>query len=182
MKDKELNSALTADAGLDEALAQMAEEVPPMPADFHDRWMSAVRAEAEKTGNAAPAEPAPAAEEPTDIKWPQCEPAYTPVAAGEGNATGDRAEPFREMQIPEYMRVETGIAEFDRVLGVSVGDGFTVGAPYVEGAVVTAKAVKNGKGKKIHVLTYKPKKNEKRKIGHRQPYTKVQIETIAAGK
>lgn len=59
MKDKELNSALTADAGLDEALAQMAEEVPPMPADFHDRWMSAVRAEAEKTGNAAPAEPAP---------------------------------------------------------------------------------------------------------------------------
>ena len=59
MKDKELNSALTADAGLDEALAQMAEEVPPMPADFHERWMSAVRAEAEKTGNAAPAEPAP---------------------------------------------------------------------------------------------------------------------------
>ncbi|MBQ6263753.1 MAG: 50S ribosomal protein L21 [Clostridia bacterium] len=72
--------------------------------------------------------------------------------------------------------------KFDRVLGVSVDDGFAVGAPYVEGAVVTAKAVKNGKGKKIHVLTYKPKKNEKRKIGHRQPYTKVQIETITAGK
>ncbi len=72
--------------------------------------------------------------------------------------------------------------KFDRVLGVSADDGFTVGAPYIEGAIVTAKAIKNGKGKKIHVLTYKPKKNEKRKIGHRQPYTKVQIETIAAGK
>ena len=72
--------------------------------------------------------------------------------------------------------------KFDRVLGVGTDDGFTVGAPYVEGAIVTAKAIKNGKGKKIYVMTYKPKKNEKRKIGHRQPYTKVQIESIAAGK
>lgn len=48
MKNDELKNVPAADAGLDEALAQMAEEVPPMPADFHDRWMSAVRAEAEK--------------------------------------------------------------------------------------------------------------------------------------
>ncbi len=72
--------------------------------------------------------------------------------------------------------------KFDRVLGVSTGDGFTVGSPLVDGAVVTAKAVANGKAKKIYVMTYKPKKNEKRKIGHRQPYTKVQIESISAGK
>ncbi len=72
--------------------------------------------------------------------------------------------------------------KFDRVLGVTTGDGFTVGSPLVEGAVVTAKAISNGKGKKVYVMTYKPKKNEKRKIGHRQPYTKVQIETISAGK
>ncbi len=72
--------------------------------------------------------------------------------------------------------------KFDRVLGVSEGDAFTVGTPLVDGAVVTAKAITNGKGKKIHVMTYKPKKNEKRKIGHRQPYTKVQIESISAGK
>ena len=38
--------------------------------------------------------------------------------------------------------------------------------------------VKNGKGKKIYVLKYKAKKNEKKKIGHRQPYTKVQIQSI----
>lgn len=53
-----------------------------------------------------------------------------------------------------------------------------VGNPYVDGATVTGKVVKNGKAKKITVFTYKPKKNEKRKMGHRQPYTKVQIEAV----
>lgn len=53
MKDEALKNAVPADAGLDEALAQIAEEVPPMPADFHDRWMNAVRAEAGKTAPAA---------------------------------------------------------------------------------------------------------------------------------
>ena len=53
-----------------------------------------------------------------------------------------------------------------------------VGAPYVEGASVKGKVLKNGKAKKIYVMTYKPKKGEKRKLGHRQPYTKVQIESV----
>ena len=66
---------------------------------------------------------------------------------------------------------------FDRVLAVS-GDSFVAGTPTVEGATVTAKVLKNGKGKKIYVLKYKSKKNEKKKIGHRQPYTRVQIESI----
>ena len=69
---------------------------------------------------------------------------------------------------------------FDKVIAVGKDDGITVGAPYVDGATVTAKAVKNGKGKKVVVFTYKPKKNEKRKMGHRQPYTKVQIESVKA--
>ena len=68
---------------------------------------------------------------------------------------------------------------FDRVLVVSDADGIKVGAPVVEGAAVTANVLKNGKAKKIYVMTYKSKKNEKRKMGHRQPYTKVQIEKIA---
>ena len=68
---------------------------------------------------------------------------------------------------------------FDRVLVVSDESEIKVGAPVVEGATVTANVVKNGKGKKLYVMTYKPKKNEKRKMGHRQPYTKVQIEKIA---
>ena len=67
---------------------------------------------------------------------------------------------------------------FDRVKAVSVGTEFKVGAPTVEGAAVTAKVVANGKGKKIYVMKYKAKKNEKKKIGHRQPYTKVQIVKI----
>ena len=68
---------------------------------------------------------------------------------------------------------------FDKVLVVSTDDGLKTGKPTVEGAAVSASVVKNGKAKKIYVMTYKSKKNEKRKMGHRQPYTKVQIEKIA---
>ena len=67
---------------------------------------------------------------------------------------------------------------FDKVIAVGADDGIKVGAPYVDGASVSAKVVKNGKGKKIVVATYKPKKNEKRKLGHRQPYTKTEISAI----
>ena len=67
---------------------------------------------------------------------------------------------------------------FDSVKALSIGDTFEVGTPNVAGAVVKATVVKNGKGKKIYVLKYKSKKNEKKKIGHRQPYTKVQIVKI----
>ena len=69
---------------------------------------------------------------------------------------------------------------FDKVIAVGSDDSIKVGAPYVEGATVTANVVKNGKGKKIYVFRYKAKKNEKKKIGHRQPYTKVQIAKIEA--
>ena len=69
---------------------------------------------------------------------------------------------------------------FDKVIAVGADDGIKVGAPYVEGASVSAKAVKNGKAKKIVVFTYKPNKNAKRKMGHRQPYTKVEISAINA--
>ena len=68
---------------------------------------------------------------------------------------------------------------FDKVVAIGTDDGLTVGAPYVAGATVSAKVVKNGKAKKITVFTYKPKKNSKRKMGHRQPYTKVQINEIS---
>ena len=68
--------------------------------------------------------------------------------------------------------------KFD-VLAVLDGENTKIGTPVVEGAAVEAKVVKNGKGKKIHVLKYKAKKGEKKKIGHRQPYTKVEITKIA---
>lgn len=69
---------------------------------------------------------------------------------------------------------------FDEVLVVGKDDGVVVGAPTVAGAKVTAKVIKNGKGKKVTVFTYRPKKDSKRKMGHRQPYTKVQVESIQA--
>ena len=67
---------------------------------------------------------------------------------------------------------------FDQVVALSDDAGFRAGTPVVSGAKVSAKVLKNGKGKKIYVLKYKSKKNEKKKIGHRQPYTKVQITKI----
>ena len=67
---------------------------------------------------------------------------------------------------------------FDKVIAVGTDDGLKVGSPYLTGATVNAKVIKNGKGKKITVMTYKPKKNEKRKLGHRQPYTKPEISAV----
>lgn len=69
---------------------------------------------------------------------------------------------------------------FDKIVAVGAESGIKVGTPYVEGATVSAKVLKNGKGKKIAVFTYKPKKGQKRAMGHRQPYTQVQIEAINA--
>ena len=76
-----------------------------------------------------------------------------------------------------------GLAEgekvtFDKVLCVN-GETLSVGTPYVQGATVVANVLKNGKSKKIDVIKYKAKKNEKKKIGHRQPYTQVEITKIA---
>ncbi|MDO5445467.1 MAG: 50S ribosomal protein L21 [Eubacteriales bacterium] len=67
---------------------------------------------------------------------------------------------------------------FDKVLAVVDGDNAAFGKPFVEGATVTANLVKTGKGKKVRVYKMKPKKGYRRTQGHRQPYTKVQIEAI----
>ncbi|HJB79238.1 MAG TPA: 50S ribosomal protein L21 [Candidatus Nosocomiicoccus stercorigallinarum] len=68
---------------------------------------------------------------------------------------------------------------FDRVLLVG-GDNVKVGAPVVEGATVSGKVEKQGRGKKIDVIKFKRRKNYLRKQGHRQPFTKVTIEKIDA--
>lgn len=75
---------------------------------------------------------------------------------------------------------ENSNVELTSVIAVGGEDGIKVGAPYVDSAKVAAKVVKNGKSKKITVFTYRPKKDSKRKMGHRQPYTKLQIEKITA--
>ncbi|MDK2821018.1 MAG: large subunit ribosomal protein [Clostridia bacterium] len=68
----------------------------------------------------------------------------------------------------------------DKVLAVGEGDNLKVGDPYISGAKVTANLDKHGKGKKIIVFKYKPKKNYRRKQGHRQPYSQIKIEKIEA--
>ena len=81
----------------------------------------------------------------------------------------------------EKLEVQSGdTVKFDKVLAVIDGDKSVFGAPMVSGAVVTANVVKNGKSRKIRVYKMKPKKGYRRTQGHRQPYTKVQIEAINA--
>ena len=81
----------------------------------------------------------------------------------------------------EKLEAEAGQAiTFDKVLAILDGDKATFSAPVVEGASVAATVVKNGKGKKVRIFKYNPKKGYRKRQGHRQPYTKVQIGAIQA--
>ena len=81
----------------------------------------------------------------------------------------------------EKLEAEAGQAiTFDKVLAILDGDKATFGAPVVEGASVAATVVKNGKGKTVRIFKYNPKKGYRKRQGHRQPYTKVQIGAIQA--
>ena len=68
---------------------------------------------------------------------------------------------------------------FDQVLAIVDGENTKFGTPVVEGAKVEATVVKNGKGKKIRIFKYNPKKGYHKRQGHRQPYTKVEINKIS---
>ena len=81
----------------------------------------------------------------------------------------------------EKLEAEVGsTVELDKVLAVSKDGEIKVGKPVVEGAKVVAKVVTQDKAKKIIVFKYKPKKDYRKKQGHRQPYTKLVIEKIEA--
>ena len=79
----------------------------------------------------------------------------------------------------EKLGVEAGnTVEFDKVLAVSKDDSLSYGAPYVEGAKVSASVLEEGKAKKVIIYKYRAKKDYRKKQGHRQPFTKVKIENI----
>ncbi len=81
----------------------------------------------------------------------------------------------------EKLPAEAGdIVVFEEVLAVGEDGKVKVGAPTVAGATVSGNVVKNGKGKKLNIITYKPKKGSVRRMGHRQPFTKVEITEISA--
>src|SRR5699024_2242434 len=96
--------------------------------------------------------------------------------------TGGKQVKVTEGEAIYVEKVDADVEEtvtFDKDLFVG-GDDVNVGAPFVEGATVEAKVEKQGRQKKITVFKYKPKKNYRRKQGHRQPYTKLIIEKINA--
>ena len=81
--------------------------------------------------------------------------------------------------IVEKLNVEEGATvTFEEVFAIVDGEDVKIGQPKVEGAKVTASVVKNGKGPKIRIFKYKHKTNYRRRMGHRQPFTKVKIEKI----
>jgi large subunit ribosomal protein L21 len=88
-----------------------------------------------------------------------------------------------EVLIVEKIEGEPGSkVQLSEVVLVADGDTVKVGAPFVSGASVTAEIVRQGKGAKIHAFNYKPKKNERKRWGHRQPETHLKVTSVEAGK
>lgn len=82
------------------------------------------------------------------------------------------------LYIEKLAAEEENDVTFDKIVAINDDVSFRTGTPYLEGVAVEARVIKKGKAKKITVFTYKAKKNEKRKMGHRQPYTKIEITSI----
>ncbi|NLI67307.1 MAG: 50S ribosomal protein L21 [Bacilli bacterium] len=90
-----------------------------------------------------------------------------------------KVEEGQEIYVEKLNAEPESTVTFDKVLMVG-GDEVKIGTPYVDGATVEAKVEKHGRQRKITVFKYKPKKNYKRKQGHRQPYTKLVVQKINA--
>jgi large subunit ribosomal protein L21 len=98
-------------------------------------------------------------------------------------ATGGKQYQVKEGDVLYVEKLDAevdGTVELNSVLAVGKEDGIVVGKPVVEGASVVAKVLAQGKAKKIIVFKFKRKKDYRRKQGHRQPFTKIQIEKINA--
>ncbi|MCI2106594.1 MAG: 50S ribosomal protein L21 [Intestinimonas sp.] len=97
--------------------------------------------------------------------------------------TGGKQYKVAEGDVLFIEKLDAGAGDavtFSKVLAIMDGDKATIGTPVVEGAKVEASVEKNGKGKKVRIFKYNPKKGYRRRQGHRQPYTKVKIAAIHA--
>lgn len=90
-----------------------------------------------------------------------------------------RVEEGKVITVEKLAQSADQAIEFADVLSVVDGDNMQFGAPFVKGATVKGKVLTQGRGKKIRVFKYKSKSNYRRRQGHRQPFTKVLIESIA---
>jgi len=95
--------------------------------------------------------------------------------------TGGKQYRVREgdvLNIEKLTAEEGALVELDQVLAISREDAIRLGEPVLAGAKVVAKVLAHGRAKKILIFKYKPKKNYRRKQGHRQSYTTIQVEKI----
>ncbi|HEY4509514.1 MAG TPA: 50S ribosomal protein L21 [Candidatus Paceibacterota bacterium] len=88
--------------------------------------------------------------------------------------------PGKKIKVEKLLKEEGSEVEFSEVLLLENEKGLTIGEPFVEGAKVKGKLLSHGKGEKLVIFKFKAKKRERRKKGHRQPYSEVEITSITA--
>ncbi len=91
-----------------------------------------------------------------------------------------RVESGQIIRVPKLEAQASSEIKIDKVMLVIKGEETKIGAPYVNGAYITAKVVGNVKEKKVINFKYKPKKGYHRKVGHRQENTEIEIKEIVA--
>lgn len=97
--------------------------------------------------------------------------------------TGGKQYRAAENDVLRVEKLDAAVGDevtLDRVLMVSADSGVRVGAPYLDGASVTARVVRQGLGPKIEGFTFKAKKNQRKRFGHRQAFTELMVQTISA--
>jgi len=96
--------------------------------------------------------------------------------------SGGKQHRVQEGEVLRLEKIEVATGEtyaFDKVLMVADGANIKIGAPYVEGAAVSAQIISHGRGKKVSIIKFKRRKHHMKRQGHRQWYTEVKITSIA---
>ncbi len=86
--------------------------------------------------------------------------------------------PGDKLQVEKLSAEPNSTIKFEEVLATFGDNDYKIGKPNISGAIVEAKVLSHGRGKKIEVLKYKAKSKYRRKIGHRQDYTEIEITKI----
>ena len=97
--------------------------------------------------------------------------------------SGGKQHRVKEGEILQLEKLEAATSEkveFDKVLMVGEGESVKIGTPYLEGGKVTAEVLKQGRGKKIHIIKFNRRKHFRKQQGHRQWFTEVKIVGIKA--